>query len=74
MVRILFRKLERKRSIERPRHRWAHRNISAPGQTAVIIFERAQINPSSQILLEKTAKKLCDVYLLLLQALNFVND
>jgi len=62
MARILFRILERKSSLGRPRHRWAHRNISAPGQTAFIIFERTQINPSSQILLDKTAKKFCDVY------------
>jgi hypothetical protein len=62
MARILFRKLERKRSLERPRRRWTHRNISAPGQTAVIIFERTQINPSRQILLDRTAMKFWDFY------------
>jgi hypothetical protein len=53
MARILIRKLERKRSLETPRHRWAHRNKSVPGQTTVIIFERTQINPPSLVLLRR---------------------
>jgi hypothetical protein len=62
MARILIRKLEGKRSLGRPRYRWEHRNKSAPVQTAVIIFERTQINPQILVLLEKRAKKFCDVY------------
>jgi hypothetical protein len=31
-------------------------------KTAVVTFERTQINPPSLVLLEKTTKKFCDVY------------
>jgi hypothetical protein len=56
-----FRKLERNMSLGRHRYRWEHRNKSAPGQIAVFIFERTQINSPILVLLEKTATKFCDV-------------
>jgi hypothetical protein len=62
MAGMLIRNLEGNRSLGRPRYRRVHRTKSAPGQTAVIIFERTRINPPSLVLFKRQQKKFCDVY------------